>query len=50
MHFKDIINNGENIPKPKGLNQHIVDCLFKSNETAEEYFITEILIFIYQHA
>lgn len=31
-----------NIPRPKGISQHIADGVFDKGEVAEEYFITEI--------
>ena len=49
MHLEAIVNDGEEIPKAKGISQHISDGVFKDGEIAE-YFITEVEIAIPQHA
>ena len=43
-------NDGEDIPKAKGLSQHIADGVFKEGGIADEYFITEVEIAVPQHA
>lgn len=50
MHLDTMINEGEDIPRAKGITQHISDGVFKTGEIAEEYFITEIEMVIPQHA
>ena len=50
IHLDEIVNDGEEIPKAKGLSQHISDGVFKTGEIAEEYFITEVEIAVPQHA
>lgn len=50
MHLESIIADGEDVPKAKGISQHICDGVFKEGEIAEEYFITEVEIAIPQHA
>ncbi len=49
MHLEAIVNDGEDIPKAKGISQHISDGIFKEGEIAEEYFITEVEIVVPQH-
>jgi len=50
MHLESMSNDGEEIPKAKGLSQHISDGVFKEGEIADEYFITEVEIAVPQHA
>ena len=41
MQLEEIVNDGEDIPKAKELSQHISDEVFKKDEIADVYFITE---------
>ncbi|HEY8780446.1 MAG TPA: type II toxin-antitoxin system HicB family antitoxin [Mucilaginibacter sp.] len=50
IHLEAMVNDGEEIPKAKGISQHISDSVFKEGEIAEEYFITEVDIAVPQHA
>ena len=50
MHLESMSSDGEEIPKAKGLSQHISDGVFKEGEIADEYFITEVEIAVPQHA
>ncbi|HEX3387096.1 MAG TPA: type II toxin-antitoxin system HicB family antitoxin [Mucilaginibacter sp.] len=50
IHLEEMINDGLEVPKPKGISQHISDGVFKDGEIAEEYFITEAEIAVPQHA
>ena len=50
IHLEAMVNDGEEIPKAKGISQHISDGVFKEGEIAEEYFITEVDIAVPQHA
>jgi predicted RNase H-like HicB family nuclease len=50
MHLESMSNDGEEIPKAKGLSQHISDGVFREGEIADEYFITEVEIAVPQHA
>jgi predicted RNase H-like HicB family nuclease len=50
IHFDGIFEDGETIPEPKGISQHIADGVFDKNEIAAEYFITEIRVPIPQFA
>jgi predicted RNase H-like HicB family nuclease len=50
FHIEAIVNDGEDIPKAKGISRHIQDGIFKKGEIAEEYFITEVEIAVPQHA
>lgn len=50
LHLESMSNDGEDIPKAKGLSQHISDGVFKEGEIADEYFITEVEIAVPQHA
>ena len=50
MHLESMSNDGEDIPKAKGLSQHISDGVFREGEIADEYFITEVEIAVPQHA
>ena len=36
------LEDESNVPRPKGISQHIADGVFDKGEVAEEYFITEI--------
>ena len=36
------LEDERNVPRPKGISQHIADGVFDKGEVAEEYFITEI--------
>ena len=50
MHLESMINDGDEIPKGKGISQHITDGVFNPGEIADEYFITEVEIAVPQHA
>jgi predicted RNase H-like HicB family nuclease len=50
IHLESIINDGDEIPKAKGISQHISDGIFNAGEIAEEYFITESGMAAPQHA
>jgi predicted RNase H-like HicB family nuclease len=49
VHLESMVNDGDGIPKAKGISQHITDGVFKEGEIADEYFITEVEIAIPQH-
>jgi predicted RNase H-like HicB family nuclease len=49
LHLEAIVSDGEDIPKAKGISQHISDGVFTDGEIADEYFITEVEIPIHQH-
>lgn len=49
LHIENYLEAEGNIPKPKGISQHIADGVFKKGEVAEDYFITEIEIQIPHH-
>ena len=38
------------VPEPKGRSWHIADGIVNKDEVAEEYFITEVEVFIPHHA
>jgi predicted RNase H-like HicB family nuclease len=50
IHLESLINDGDEIPKAKGISQHISDGIFNAGEIAEEYFLTEIEMAAPQHA
>ena len=50
LHLEAMANDGEDIPKAKGISQHISDGVFKEGEIANEYFITEVKVAVPQHA
>ena len=50
MHLESMVNDGEDVPKGKGISQHISDGVFNPGEIADEYFITEVEIAVPQHA
>jgi predicted RNase H-like HicB family nuclease len=50
IHLDALANDSEDIPKAKGISQHISDGVFKEGEIADEYFITEVEIAVPQHA
>ena len=50
IHLESIVKDGEDIPKAKGISQHISDGIFNAGAIADEYFITEVEIAIPQHA
>lgn len=50
LHIDAMVIDNEDIPKAKGISQHISDGVFKAGEIAEEYFITEVEIAVPQHA
>jgi len=50
LHLEAMANDGEELPKAKGISQHISNGVFKEGEIAEEYFITEVEIAVPQHA
>lgn len=49
LHLETMANDGEDIPKAKGISHHISDGVFKEGEIADEYFITEVEIAVPQH-
>ena len=49
-HLETVVNDGDDVPKPKGISQHIADGVFNPGEIAEEYFITEVEVAVPQHA
>lgn len=50
LHLESIVNDGDDIPKAKGISQHISDGIFNAGEIADEYFITEVEMAIPIHA
>jgi hypothetical protein len=50
MHLETMAGDCEDIPRAKGISQHISDGVFKAGEIADEYFITEVEIAVPQHA
>ena len=50
LHLESIVNDGEDIPRAKGISQHILDGVFKDGEIADEYFITKVEIAVQQYA
>ena len=50
LHHETRANDGEDIPKAKGISQHISDGVFRDGEIADEYFITAVEIAVPQHA
>jgi len=50
LHLETMINDGDGVPQPKGISQHIADGVFQEGEIADEYFITEVEIAVPQHA
>ncbi len=50
LHLETIVNDGDDIPNPKGISQHIADGVFNPGEIADEYFITEVEVAVPQHA
>lgn len=50
LHLEAMANDGEDLPKAKGISQHISDGVFKEGEIADEYFITEVEVAVPQHA
>jgi len=50
IHLESIVNDGEDIPKAKGISQHISDGIFNAGAIDDEYFINEVEIAIPQHA
>ena len=49
LHIESMVNDGEDIPKAKGISQHISDGVFNEGEIADHYFITEVEISVPQH-
>jgi len=50
LHLETVVTDGDDIPKPKGISQHIADGVFNPGEIADEYFITEVETAVPQHA
>lgn len=50
LHLESIINDGDDVPKAKGISQHIAEGIFNAGEVADEYFITEVEIPMPLHA
>ena len=50
LYLESIVNDGDDVPRSKGISQHISDGIFNTGEIAEEYFITEIETAIPLHA
>jgi len=50
LHLEAMVNDGDDVPKPKGISQHIADDVFNPADIADEYFITEVEVAIPQHA
>jgi predicted RNase H-like HicB family nuclease len=50
LHLEAMANDGEDMPRAKGISQHISDGVFRVGEIADEYFITEVEIVVPQHA
>lgn len=44
LYFEDTLENGNDIPKPKGLEYHIREGIFDEEQIAEDYFITQVEI------
>ncbi|MDQ6902494.1 MAG: type II toxin-antitoxin system HicB family antitoxin [Bacteroidota bacterium] len=44
------LEEANEIPRPKGMSQHIEDGIFKNGEVAEVFFITEVAVQISHHA
>ncbi len=44
LYFEDTIENGNDIPHPKGLEYHIKEGIFMEGEIAQDYFITHVEI------
>jgi predicted RNase H-like HicB family nuclease len=49
-HSESLINDGDELPLPKGISFHIDDGIFDKGEIADQYFITGLDITIPQHA
>lgn len=50
LHLEAMVNDGDDIPRAKGITQHISDGIFNADEISGEYFITEVEIAVPQHA
>ena len=50
FHLEAMVTDGEDVPRAKGISQHIADGVFREGEIADEYFITEVEIAVPQHA
>jgi len=50
FHLEAMVTDGEDVPRAKGISQHIADGVFKEGEIADEYFITRVEIAVPQHA
>jgi len=42
MHLEALSNDGEDIPRAKGISQHISDGVFNDGGISGEYFITDV--------
>ncbi len=49
QHIEALVNDGEEIPKAKGMSRHISDGVFNEGEIAGHYFITEVEVAVPQH-
>lgn len=49
QYVEAIVSEGEDMPKARGISQHISDGVFNEGEIADQYFITEVEIPIPQH-
>jgi predicted RNase H-like HicB family nuclease len=50
IHLGAMVSDGEDIPKAKGISQHIADGIFKVGGIADTYFITEVKIKVPRNA
>jgi predicted RNase H-like HicB family nuclease len=50
FHIESMLEGGEEIPSPRGLTYHIEQGIFKEDEIAEQYYITEVEVPVPQHA
>ncbi len=48
LHIESLLGEGE-IKHPVGISQNIANGVFAKDQIAEEYFITEIEVFVPQH-
>ena len=50
FHIESMLESGEETPQPKGLVYHIEKGVFRTDEIAEQYYITEVEVPVPQHA
>jgi predicted RNase H-like HicB family nuclease len=50
FHFESMLEAGEDIPRPAGIEKHIADGVFLDGEIAEDYYITEVALSVPHHA